>query len=229
MTEIETNLYTADRRPLADSSVWERLLPLVSTDRRKTIARLRFDKDRQLSLAAGLLLRHALREAGYEPAPEELRRDEHQKLFWPRHPELRFNLSHSENLALCVISDCSAGCDIQFCGEVKPGLARRFFHPTEAEALEKIEDAEKRKKEFFRLWALKESYMKCTGLGFSLALDSFAIRTEPAPPRLSIGPDVDAFRFFEWALDDYRLACCLKNYHGDIPSLYSVSLTECFP
>ena len=229
MTEIKTCLYMADCRSLADPAVRERLLPLVSAERRHTIARLRFDKDRQLSLAAGLLLRHATREAGFDPAPEELRRDGYQKLYWPRHPELQFNLSHSENLALCVVSDCPAGCDIQHCGEVKPGLARRFFHPAEAEALKKIEDTEKRKQEFFRLWALKESYMKCTGLGFSLALDSFAILTEPSPPRLSCAPDADAFRFFEWVSEDYRIACCLKKYAGNIPPLRSVLLTECFP
>ena len=40
----------------------------------------------------------------------------------------------------------------------------------------KIEDEHKRCEEFYRLWTLKESFMKVTGLGMKLPLDSFCFQ-----------------------------------------------------
>ena len=45
-----------------------------------------------------------------------------------------------------------------------PGLADRWFLPAEAEALRKAPETE-RVELFFRLWTVKESFLKMTGTG----------------------------------------------------------------
>ena len=51
-------------------------------------------------------------------------------------------------------------------------IARRYFQMAESAYIQAAPD---RDKAFFTLWTLKESYMKMTGKGMSLPLDSFEI------------------------------------------------------
>lgn len=69
-------------------------------------------------------------------------------------------------------SDCEVGCDIEKNADAPLEVADRFFYSKEAEYI-KTEDDKNRA--FFTLWTLKESYMKMTGRGMSLPLDSFEV------------------------------------------------------
>ncbi len=75
---------------------------------------------------------------------------------------LRFNASHSRDLALCAVA-CGreVGVDVE---RVRAGLdgvdiARRFFPPAEAAEVERHPDA------FFRYWTRREAYIKALGRG----------------------------------------------------------------
>uniref|UniRef100_A0A8R7R0E4 holo-[acyl-carrier-protein] synthase n=1 Tax=Triticum urartu TaxID=4572 RepID=A0A8R7R0E4_TRIUA len=58
-------------------------------------------------------------------------------------------------------------------------LARRFFTPSETDYLAEISDSYAQEKEFFKLWTLKEAYVKALGLGLSSApLNGFSIKLE---------------------------------------------------
>lgn len=103
---------------------------------------------------------------------------------------LRFNLSHSADLALVAVAVGGAPSDVgvdveQLNARVEAlRLARRFFAPEERNALEAFEGDE-RVAEFFRIWTLKEAYLKALGVGLRRALDSFAVTPpETDPPRL---------------------------------------------
>lgn len=51
-------------------------------------------------------------------------------------------------------------------------VAQHYFSPAESEYMNSEPDKDRA---FFTIWTLKESYMKMTGQGLSLALDSFEI------------------------------------------------------
>ena len=51
---------------------------------------------------------------------------------------------------------------------------------------------------FYRYWVLKESFMKATGLGMRLALDSFELDLGAAAPALRRSPSAEAWRFREF-------------------------------
>lgn len=101
--------------------------------------------------------------------------------------DLRFNLSHSEDQALlAVATGAEVGVDVERLSARVAGdaIARRFFHPDECAALERAAPAE-RTAHFFRLWTLKEAYVKARGGGLSIPLSEFAfVAPQDAGPAL---------------------------------------------
>jgi len=89
--------------------------------------------------------------------------------------KVRFNLSHNNDLiilSLCIKDDI--GCDIENPSRkvnVKP-LTRRYFSKQEYTELCELEN-EAQHLRFFEMWTLKEAFVKATGVGISLGLDSF--------------------------------------------------------
>lgn len=88
---------------------------------------------------------------------------------------LRFNLSHNNELiiiAICVNDEI--GCDIESPKRkisIEP-ISRRYFAKQEHQALCYLQGKEKQQR-FFEIWTLKEAFVKATGIGISLGLDSF--------------------------------------------------------
>ena len=66
--------------------------------------------------------------------------------------------------------------DIQKIGGMKLEIARRFFHPSETEALETVKGTEQIDL-FYRYWAVKESFLKYKGKGLSGSLAGFCMET----------------------------------------------------
>jgi 4'-phosphopantetheinyl transferase len=107
--------------------------------------------------------------------------------------DLRFNLSHSQDLGLFVLSrGREVGIDLE---RIQPDFAdhaipERFFTPREAALLRALPTGQQ-PEAFFELWVRKEAYVKARGLGLSLALDSFDVPfgdSGPAP-LLRTAPD----------------------------------------
>lgn len=86
-----------------------------------------------------------------------------------------FNLSHTDGLVLCGVTRTPAiGVDAEHVGRrVAPlEIARRFFSPEEAAALDVVAPLLQSER-FFHYWTLKESYIKARGEGLSIPLDRF--------------------------------------------------------
>lgn len=145
----------------------QRLLGLVSPERREKVIRYRMPDDRKRSLGAGIILKRILQENGLSES--DLRYSENEK---PVADSVFFNVSHAGDYVVGVSSDCEVGCDIEKIRKAPMEIAQRHFLETESEYIQTAPD---RDKAFFTLWTLKESYMKMTGKGMSLPLDSFEI------------------------------------------------------
>ncbi len=145
----------------------QRLLGLVSPERRGKVIRYRMPDDRKRSLGAGIILRRILQENGL--TENDLRYSGNEK---PIADHVFFNVSHAGDYVVGVSSDCEVGCDIEKIRKAPMKIAQRHFGVMEAAYIQTAPD---RDKAFFTLWTLKESYMKMTGKGMSLPLDSFEI------------------------------------------------------
>ena len=119
----------------------------------------------------------------------------------PEHA-LRFNLSHSNEVALLAVTlDAELGVDVEhiradFASE---DIARRFFSRAEVDVFNAL-PSEERVAAFFRCWTRKEAYIKAIGKGLSQALDAFDVTLAPGiAPALLRAEDDDASR---WWLTD---------------------------
>lgn len=105
--------------------------------------------------------------ARYTDAPLEFALAEHGKPYLASAPDLRFNLSHSQERALIgVIGGDEIGVDVE---RFRPmpdclAIAERFFPPAEAAAFAAI-PAANRERDFFRRWTRIEAVLKARGVG----------------------------------------------------------------
>lgn len=150
--------------------------------------RFRFARDQRRWVAARGALRAIL--AGYACVPAAalaFRVGPHGKpaLDGPAGAgDLRFNLSHSGDLALCAVArGREVGVDVEL---IRPDFAtgevtRRFFAPAEVAALEALPAADQTEA-FFACWTRKEAYIKARGTGIALGLDRFEVALGPGRP-----------------------------------------------
>lgn len=217
-----TSVYAADVTVLQDPALFDAAYRLATPERKLKTDRYRQQKDQWLSLGAELLLRHGLRQAGVA-FPTAFSKEKAGKPCLPDNP-VYFNLSHSGKWALCVISEQEAGCDVEAIRPDNLSIARCF-------AKEEYEDILSRRDPLERLilltryWTLKESFMKATGLGMQLPLQSFRIVTGP-PVTVIRSCDEQRYGFAEYdTLPGYRCALCTAGDPGR-PELAVVDLRE---
>lgn len=176
-------VYAASVHELKDETLFQQKYNSVSSERRRKIDGFLFQKDKMLSLAAELLLEKALQREGI--THWQIRYGENGK---PYMDGLFFNLSHSEERVMCAVSDREVGCDVEKVTDIELEIARRFFYGTEYQRIAAQTALEAQCDMFFRLWTLKESFMKATGLGMKLPLDAFRIDLPTEPRNCDVHP-----------------------------------------
>ena len=205
---MRTAVYYADTDCLLDAARFEAARSAVSRERREKTDRMRFPQSKRLSLGAGLLLMRAMSDAGLDPARSDTAEGEHGKPYLTAYPDVCFNLSHSGSVAMCVIADATTGCDIERIGDARPEIAKRFFDGEEIREIFGTEES-LRAMRFYRYWTLKESYIKCLGLGMGAALNSFRIRESETGISVLDGERVLPFSLMvPGCPDGYAAACC---------------------
>ena len=167
----EIRLYALHCAVLSDAALFRACYARMPAYRQRKIDSMKRESDRLLSLGAGLLLEIAL-PAG---ASEKIAFGAREKPYLPD-SGVHFNLSHAGEYAICAVGDTPLGCDIERLRNYNMRVARRFFCEEEAALLEAA-DPEERELLFFRLWTLKESYLKATGDGLGRPLSE--ARFEP--------------------------------------------------
>jgi 4'-phosphopantetheinyl transferase len=115
---------------------------------------------------------------------------------------LHFSVSHSGKFALIgLILDCNIGVDIEEIRHLRDldEIASRYFSQQEFRELKELSPAD-RQHSFFLCWTRKEAYIKATGDGLSLPLDSFRVSLRPDDPAaiLHVAHDTHAAR--SWTL-----------------------------
>ncbi|MBQ4559369.1 MAG: 4'-phosphopantetheinyl transferase superfamily protein [Tyzzerella sp.] len=162
-------IYVADISNLPDPMSNLELLHRLPMDRQQRIHNLKQEKGRRQSMGVGLLLQKVL--ALYHMQDSQVYVGEHGK---PMVEGLEFNLSHSGDLVICVVSDKPVGCDIEKLREAPKGVSERCFSDGEQAYLSQFSEGEYNHK-FFELWTMKESYVKMTGEGMGLRFEAYEV------------------------------------------------------
>lgn len=162
--------------------------------------RFRFDKHRNhFVVARGFLRSVVARYLGSQPKALRFEYGAYGKPAIEGGHTLRFNLSHSNEIALLAVAlDAELGVDVEHIRAdfASADIARRYFSRAEVEVFNTLPQ-EEQVAAFFRCWTRKEAYIKAIGKGFSQALDAFDVTLAPnAPPALLRAEDDDASRWF---------------------------------
>lgn len=154
----------------------------LSAPEREIAARYAFPHLRHASILSRGILRLLLAQYT-KAAPQSL-----NLIFSPQgkpslvgHPSLDFNVSHSGNLAIYAFTpNCPIGVDIELLRPMNDiqDMATRFFSVREHQDLMSLPES-LRLRSFYDCWTRKEAYLKATGLGLSLPLDSFCVSLKP--------------------------------------------------
>lgn len=193
-----------------DDEAFEKYLASADGARREKVNNLALRERKNQSLAAGAILPLALKKAGY--CGFKIGYGENGKPLFTEPQGLFFNLSHSGEWTVAALSDCEVGCDIQRVGRADMRLAERFFSEEERNALLLAGDGATEL--FFRIWTVKESYLKASGIGLSRPLDSFTVRFIDGRTEIA-DPLSEELRYVVEiaAPAGYRAACCVKFPH----------------
>lgn len=188
----------------------------LSEYRRKRINVTKVPIKKQQGICAELLLYEALKKAAPEIAlPPEIGVNKHGKPYL-KDGDMFFSLSHSGALAFCAVSEHELGADIQQIFPYDRRLALRFFTPGERKYIESCPDADSA---FTRVWALKESYIKALGLGFSKPLSSFDLC-----PEGELMPEIKEHCFWHREADCCIFALCVKNASAEPDEFSKIAL-----
>ena len=202
MSKPHLKAYLFDTSTL-DEQIFARLLLGVKKYRRDKIDKLSLQKSKYLSLGVELLIRKACEDFGIDYLSEEIVLNEYGKPSF-KNSNYYFNTSHSGKYALCVISDVEVGCDIEEIKDYKPRVAERIFTAKENYYIELSSD---KADMFYRLWTLKESYLKCIGKGFIEPIHLVELDNNDND---IIIKGKDNYHFLEQKHDGYRISVCLK-------------------
>lgn len=221
--EVQLWLFSLEQPPLPR----DYLADLLSPDERARAERFRFEVHRRRFTAGRGLLREALgRWLGEEPRELVFRYGEKGKpsLAAPAVPDLRFNLSHSQDLGLLGVAwGRELGVDVEACRPLEDaaGLVERFFAPGERAAFGALE-AERQLLGFYSGWTRKEAYVKARGDGLSLPTTSFEMTLDPAGPAALLAFDAEPAEVLRWhftALDpapDFLAAVAVEAPGADL-------------
>lgn len=188
------------------------LLNIISEERREKINRLYFLKDKLHSLFVEIILRYALWEQYSINSPYiEFKQSEYGKPSFVHYRDIHFNLSHSGDWVICGIGDTPLGIDVEQIKEMKSLFANRIYTEEESAFID-TSPLEDRPKAFYKIWTLKESYVKNVGMGLGIPFNSLSFRFYDDDIQFYLeGKRNCSFSFKTGQLDDQHITALCVN------------------
>lgn len=184
----------------------QRLRRTLSADEIVRAERFHFEKDRRHFIIARGVLRIILsRYLGLGPHQLGFCYSSYGKpalATAPGRDWLRFNVSHSHELALYAITrGREVGIDVEYMRDsvATDMIAERYFSPREVTTFRAL-PASQRREAFFTCWTRKEAYIKARGEGLSFPLDRFDVSLVPGEPPALLRTLGDPHEAARWSL-----------------------------
>jgi len=137
----------------------QRMLPLVSAQRREQAQRYRHTFGQYCCLKSWLMLKELMDE-GMRGLMDEWEYNEHGKPFFrlsPHTSPLYFSISHCKHGIAVAVDDQPIGIDIEAIRHAEPDLIERTMNEEERTGMDD--------RAFTRLWTRKEAVVKAQGVG----------------------------------------------------------------
>jgi 4'-phosphopantetheinyl transferase len=150
------------------------LFQFISMEKQKKLQRYRHNVDKKLSLYADLLVRYlACKHLGLTNADLMFSQTKTGKPYLPGVHSFAFNLSHTRNAIAVAVAGKAIGIDIEkvVCNNNHIDICKKHFSADEQNYV--LSEPQGRDWRFYEIWTRKEAYLKWSGAGLSLPLNSF--------------------------------------------------------
>ncbi len=218
---MKTRILFSDVGELSKEEIWNREFSSATEYRKQKINRIKHEGEKRLSLGVEILLREALKEEKINLEDLSIQLDENGKPFFENHPEINFNLSHSGTKVLCIISEKKVGCDVETVKDINLMIAKKFFAKSENDL---ILNSENKTDLFYKIWTLKESFIKTTGLGIKQKLNSFSFYFDNSQIKINQNFDNNKYYFGTVDIENCKASFCIQNYDGEEIIIREISI-----
>ena len=198
-----------------NNNIFSQLLNFVSSKKRMKIMQFNFDIDKKLSLYSELLVRYlACMQLHISNDKIEFSYGKYGKPHILNFPNFHYNISHTHSTIVMSISENPVGVDIEKIRSVDRKIVNRFF--TDGERAYVYDDEKLINERFYEIWTKKEAYIKYTGRGLSMPLDSFNVCNEPLSHIIQT-----------YKMNGYVISCCSDSSNEEseiinIPEIFLV-------
>lgn len=168
MTQILYSYISEEHHPY----LLKEIAPRFSYDFQKKILKYRRWQDAQLSLLGRVLLWSSLKKLSDDLCIEDVRYNSYKKPYF-ENENIKFNISHSGNMVVCVITENNEiGIDVELLQDINVEDFKVQMTPLE---WQNVISSNNVKDAFFNYWTQKEAVIKAHGMGLSIPLNSFEV------------------------------------------------------
>ncbi len=202
-------IYLANITESSNIDLWCNLFNSSSYRKKASMRNFEFLKNKK-SLLGDYLLKLALKENNI--LNYEIKHNFYGKPFLVGSENIKFNISHSGDWVVCICNEMEVGIDIEkICDINYDNIAKRFFNKEEYTFLSNYNFIDEKLKIFYKLWTLKECYIKMLGIGLSIPLNSFSvIENNVIREQIKNTGSICYLKNIE-ILRGYELSVCCKN------------------
>lgn len=188
--------------PLRNKNVFAEKVKEVSKERLEKIERLKKTDDKLRCLGAGLLINYIKDKYNIN---DDIMVAKNGKPHFTT-TKMSFNISHSGNYVVIVVSEFNIGIDIQRMEKHNHLIAEKNFCTSECAYINEFEDSDIQRQRFHEIWTIKEAYLKNVGIGLRKPLNSFEIDLTEDNPKIIDNP---GYAILQMKLDKlYIMAIC---------------------
>jgi 4'-phosphopantetheinyl transferase len=214
----EVHLWFAYPDQVNKKSLIDEYVAMLSVDEQDSYHRLQQPEHKQEYLVSHALLRTALSQyADNAPSDWQFLYNNFGKpsvLTTGQASLLRFNLAHTNGLAVCAISKTEVGVDVEYHSKSQAllDMADHYFSTAEVKELGCL-PIDEQEAYFFRYWTLKEAYIKAKGEGLQIPSSDFGFQFSKTGKIIFIPPTEEQIDAEDWSFNSLLLA---ENYTAAI-------------
>ena len=201
LRDEDAHIWRADLE--VDEGIQSSFLKLLTPDEKNRAQKFHFAKDKRNFIAARGILRFLIgKYLEMNPAEISFQYSQFGKPSIASNNSLKFNISHSQNIALFAFTKkLNIGIDVEFVNpkiEAKD-IAANFFSTNEVLNLLALPE-ELQTLGFFNCWTRKEAFIKAVGEGLSFPLDKFEVSLDPDKPAKLLATHWEPKAVSKWSM-----------------------------
>lgn len=162
---MKEQIYVIKNEQGLSENIFQFLLQFVSKNKKERILKQFKRKEAENILLGDILIKYAIKNTfGIKTKDIIFAESKNGKPYLCNFQNIHFNLSHSGDYVVCIVSDKLVGIDIQKIVNVEDLLMKRVCSEKE---YEKIIESKDINNEFTKLWTQKEAVLKKSGIGIN--------------------------------------------------------------